>query len=337
MGHAVSLRIGVIGAGAMGAAHIRMLHETVPLARVSEVFDADAVRAGQVAGSVSARVASSALAVVESDEVDAVLIAAPDFTHAELALACIAVGKPVLCEKPLALTAKESRRVVDAEVAGGQQLVQVGFMRRYDPSYRELKQTLTGGRLGEPRLVHHVHRNATSNTSTTDANLITGSMIHEFDLVRWLLDDEVASIAVASPIQDGFRDPQLATIVMKSGTLVSAEVFVNASYGYDIRCEVVGTSGTASLVPPAHVSTRIGGAEGVPVGSDFVARFVSAYQNELRAWTRDALDGVVTGPSAWDGHMANLVAEAGVRALGSGTVEQIPLETAPAFYDHRAR
>ena len=333
----MSLRIGVIGAGAMGAAHVHMLHEAVPSARVSEVFDADAARASQVAGSVSARVASSALAVVESDEVDAVLIAAPDCTHAELALACIAVSKPVLCEKPLALTAEESRRVVEAEVAGGQQLVQVGFMRRYDPSYRELKQTLSDGRLGEPRLVHHVHRNATSNTSTTDANLITGSMIHEFDLVRWLLDDEVASIAVASPIQVGFRDPQLATIVMKRGTLVSAEVFVNARYGYDVRCEVVGTSGTASLVPPAHVTTRIGGVEGVPVGSDFVLRFVSAYQNELRAWTRDALDGVVTGPCAWDGHVANLVAEAGVRALQSGTVEQVLMEPTPAFYDPRAR
>ncbi|MBC7595798.1 MAG: Gfo/Idh/MocA family oxidoreductase [Kineosporiaceae bacterium] len=329
--------MGVIGAGAMGAAHVHMLHETVPSARVSEVFDADAARARQVAGSVSGRAAPSALAVVESDEVDAVLIAAPDFTHAELALACIAAGKPVLCEKPLALTAEESRSVVEAEVAGGQQLVQVGFMRRFDPSYRELKQTLTDGRLGEPRLVHHVHRNATSNTSTTDANLITGSMIHEFDLVRWLLDDEVASIAVASPIRDGFRDPQLATIVMMRGTLVSAEVFVNAKYGYDIRCEVVGTSGTASLVPPAHVSTRIGGAEGVPVGADFVVRFATAYQNELRAWTRDALYGVVTGPSAWDGHMANLVAEAGVRALESGTVEQVLLEPAPAFYSEGAR
>ena len=333
----MSLRIGVIGAGAMGTAHVHLVHGTVPLARVSEVFDADSARAKQVAGLVAARVASSALAVVESAEVDAVLLASPDFTHAELTLACIAAGKPVLCEKPLALTAEESRRVVEAEVAGGRQLVQVGFMRRYDPGYRELRQTLADGRLGEPRLVHHVHRNATSNTSTTDANLITGSMIHEFDLVRWLLDDEVASIAVASPIRDGFRDPQLATIVMRGGTLVSAEVFVNAQYGYDVRCEVVGTSGTASLVPPANVTTRIAGAEGVPVGSDFVLRFESAYRNELRVWTRDALDGVVTGPSAWDGHVANLVAQAGVRALQSGNVEKVLQEPAPEFYGHRSR
>lgn len=332
-----SLRIGVIGAGAMGAAHVQTLHDAVPAARVTQVFDADPERAVKVAEQAATEVGVSALAVIASPDVDAVLIAAPDFTHAELAIACIDAGKPVLCEKPLALTTEESRRVVDAEVAAGSQLVQVGFMRHYDPGYLELKQALSDGRLGEPRLVHHVHRNAKNQTSTTDANLITGSMIHELDLVRWLLEDEVASIAVASPVQHGFRDPQLATIVMGRGTLVSAEVFVNAQYGYDVRCEVVGTLGTASLVPPANITTRIGGTDGAPVGSDFVLRFAAAYQNELQAWTLDALEGVVTGPSAWDGHMANLIAETGVRALESGAVEAVPQEAAPAFYDRIAR
>ncbi len=315
----------------MGTSHAATFHDTVPMARVSLVFDVDLERADKIAELASAEVATSALAVIASTEVDAVVIAAPDFLHTELVIACIDAGKPVLCEKPLALTSKESGRIVAAEIAGGRQLVEVGFMRRFDPGYLELKQTLAGGHLGEPRLVHHIHRNAT-NSSTTDANLITGSMIHELDLVRWLLADEVASIAVASPIKKGFRDPQLATIVMSRGTLVSAEVFVNARYGYDVRCEVVGTMGTAALVPPANVTTRINGTEAVPVRPDFVTRFATAYQNELRAWTRDALNGVVTGPSAWDGHVANLVAEAGVRALKSGAAEPVLNEPTPTFY-----
>ncbi len=145
-------------------------------------------------------------------------------------------------------------------------------------------------------MVHCVHRNASSHTSTTSEGIVTGSMVHELDIVRWLLDDEVASIRVESPIAEGLRDPQLATIQMRSGVLVSVEVFVNAAYGYDVRCEVVGTSGTVSLVPPTPSSLRKAGLDGVRVRDDFIGRFSDAYRLELGAWAEDALNGVVHGP-----------------------------------------
>jgi myo-inositol 2-dehydrogenase/D-chiro-inositol 1-dehydrogenase len=328
----VSLRVGVIGVGAMGADHVRTIASSIPAARVSEVYDFDADRAYAVAQPVFAGVASSAEALIDSSAVDAVIICSPDSTHADLATACIAAGKPVLCEKPLAVTAEDALSVVDAEVAAGRQLVQLGFMRRYDPGYLELRESLRSGEIGEARMVHCVHRNASSHTSSTSEGIVTGSMVHELDIVRWLLDDEVAAIRVESPVASGLRDPQLATIEMRSGVLVTVEVFVNAAYGYDVRCEVVGTAGTASLVPPTPTSIRKSGLDGVRVRDDFIGRFADAYRLELGAWAVDALNGTVQGPSAWDGYVANVVAAAGVASLTVGGRQAVALDHRPDLY-----
>lgn len=328
----MSLRVGVIGAGAMGADHIRTIATSIPAARVSQVYDFNAETAYAAAQPVFATVATSAEALIDSSHVDAVLICSPDSTHADLAKACIEAGKPVLCEKPLAVTAEDSLSVVEAEIAAGRQLVQLGFMRRYDPGYVELRQTLRDGEIGEARLVHCIHRNVSSHTSSTSEAIVTGSMVHELDIVGWLLDDEVAAIQVDSPVAEGLRDPQLARIEMRSGVLVSVEVFVNAAYGYDVRCEVVGTSGTASLVPPTPTSLRKAGLDGVRVRDDFIGRFAGAYRLELGAWAEDALNGVVQGPSAWDGYVANVIAAAGVASLTVGGRQSVDAGTRPDLY-----
>lgn len=316
----------------MGADHVRTLSSSVPTARVSCVFDMDADRAAHVAGTAGGSTASSAESLIASDDVDAVIIASPDFTHADLAVACIAAGKPVLCEKPLAVTADDAMRVVDAEVAAGARLVQVGFMRRYDPGFVELRHTIGSGAIGDVRVVHNVHRNASSHTSATDSGIVTGSMIHELDTIGWLLDDTVASIRIESPVLDGLKDPQLATIWMSRGTMVTAEVFVNAGYGYDVRCEVVGTGGTASLVPTSRISTRVAGVEGLAIRDDFVAHFADAYRIELASWAQEALNGDQTGPNAWDGYVANVIAEAGVASLSSGDRETVTMPERPSLY-----
>ncbi|MFY0409536.1 Gfo/Idh/MocA family oxidoreductase [Solicola sp. PLA-1-18] len=328
----MSLRIGVVGAGAMGSEHVRVLSAHVPAARVTMVYDADAERADHVAGSVSAKVAGSGEELVRSDDVDAVVIASPDFTHADLVRTCIDARKQVLCEKPLALTSEESAGVVEAEAAAGRRYVQVGFMRRFDPGFVALRQAALGGAVGIPRMVHCVHRNAVSHTSTSSDNLITGSMIHELDTVRWLLGEEIVSIDVRSPVADGFADPQLAVIEMASGTLVTVEVFVNAHYGYDVGCEVVGTRGTTSLAAPQLVTHKRAGADETPIGDSFVARFADAYRIELNEWVEAALGGTPTGPTAWDGHVANVVASAGIASLHAGSRQGVELPPVPRLY-----
>jgi myo-inositol 2-dehydrogenase/D-chiro-inositol 1-dehydrogenase len=330
---AEQLRVGVIGAGAMGADHVRTLATTVAAARVTRVFDMDSARAGAVAAGAGALVAAGSAELIGADDVDAVVVASPDRTHAELVLACLQRGKPVLCEKPLAADAPTAMQLVDAEIATGRRLVQVGFMRRYDPGFLELRSVLASGALGQARIVHAVHRNASSSTSTDDSGLVTGSMIHELDTLPWLLGQPLVGIRVESPVVEGFRDPQLATLWFADETMATVEVFVNAGYGYDVQCEVVGTRGTASLSPATPVTTRVAGAESRPVRDDFVAHFADAYRAELTAWVRSCLDGLPGGPSAWDGYVALVAAGAGVASLGSGRREPVDPGARPAFYD----
>ncbi len=328
------VRVGVVGAGAMGSAHVRTIADSVPQGLVTTVFDLDADRAAAVAHPAGATVAGSAEEVVLSDEVDAVLVASPDFTHAELVRACLKAQKPVLCEKPLALSAAEALSVVEAEVTLGRRLVQVGFMRRYDPAFADLQRAVADGRLGDVRLVHAVHRNVSSTTSTDDAGLVTGSMVHELDVIPWLLNDQVRAVRVESPVTTGFRDPQQATVWTRGGVMATVEVFVNAAYGYDVQCEVVGTRGTAALGPVRSLASRIAGVEGRPLGGDFVEHFADAYRIELSAWIRACYAGESpSGPSAWDGYLANLAAEAGVRSLASGRREDVDPGVRPRLYD----
>ncbi|HEX2895249.1 MAG TPA: Gfo/Idh/MocA family oxidoreductase [Marmoricola sp.] len=336
MGEPVStaVRVGVVGAGAMGAAHVETLARWVPGAEVVAVYDADPGRADVVAGAVGAVAASSAEALIGDDSVDAVLVAAPDPTHEELALACLAAGKPTLLEKPLATSVEGARRVVDAEVAGGRRLLQLGFMRRFDPAYVALREAVLGGEVGEPRAAHCLHRNVQAHPTATSDGVLVNSAIHEFDCVPWLLDDRVTAVTVFAPAvpAGALQDVQVVVLELARGPVVTVEVSVNARYGYDIHTEVVGTGGTVSLTPPYGLSFRREAVDGRHVDADFVGRFLDAYRVELAAWVDGIAAGTVPGPSAWDGHLANVVAFAAVESLHTGTRVAVPPSEMPALY-----
>ncbi|WP_413450346.1 Gfo/Idh/MocA family oxidoreductase [Georgenia phoenicis] len=320
------LDVGVIGLGAMGADHVAALSEHVPDARVVAVHDAATHRAQEVATSVGARVAGSAEELIA--DVDAVVIASPDHTHAPLTLACLAAGKPVLCEKPLGVSVAETAAVLAAEEAAGRRLVTVGFMRRFDPGYLELREAVLGGLVGDPVLVHCVHRNAAPHPQATTDGVVGNSMIHELDILPWLVGLPVTGIEVRSPRAEGLREPQLAVVELGGGrVLATVEVFLSAQYGYDVRCEVVGTQGALSLCPPARLGLARNGRSGVAVPADFRVRFAEAYRAELCAWVAAASRGGATGASAEDGHLAGVVAAAGIESLHLGRRVPVPSES----------
>jgi myo-inositol 2-dehydrogenase / D-chiro-inositol 1-dehydrogenase len=335
-----TVRVGVIGTGAMGAAHVENLSRWVPGARVAQVFDVDPERATSIADQVGAVAAPSAEALVESGDVDAVLIAAPDPLHEPLTLACRAHGKPTQLEKPIARTVEGARRVVEAEVAGGRRLVQLGFMRHYDPAYLQLREAVLGGSIGRVKAAHCIHRNPHAHPTHTDASVLFGSMIHEFDSVPWLLDDPLAAVTVfASRVPDGeLKDLQVGVFETASGTVVTIEVFVNANYGYDIHTEVTGTEGTVSLTPPYGVSVRrsvsdTSGVDGRVVTKDGTERYLDAYRHEVSSWIHDIRSGTLTGPSSWDGYLANVAAFSAIESQRHGGRVELPQEERPGLYD----
>jgi myo-inositol 2-dehydrogenase/D-chiro-inositol 1-dehydrogenase len=319
----VDLNIGVIGTGDIGADHVRRLATQVAGARVRAVFDVETDRAGALAAEVKAVAHKSALELIDDPAVEAVLIAAPSSVHAELTIAGIAARKPVFCEKPLARSSEDCLKVIEAESAAGARFVQVGFMRRYDDGYRRVKGAIDEGRIGDVLLAHCIHRNAQSPPFFMSEMLLTDSVIHEIDVARWLLSEELEAATVVvgrkSPLApDHLRDPQLVLLEAASGALVDIEIFVNCQYGYDVRCEVVGSVGSVSLDLPSSGALTTAGNKGEAVPPDWKGRFGQAYRDELQDWVNGVREGTVSGPTAFDGYAATAVAEACVRSLQTG-------------------
>lgn len=333
----MSIRIGVIGAGLMGEDHAKLVTEDLSGATLQVVCDMDSARARTVADRFGAAdVTNDAHSVIARDDVDAVIVASPDFTHAPLSLACIKARKPVLCEKPLSQSSEECRQVIDAEIDAGQQFVMLGFMRRFDQSYVELRDAVASGKLGRALMMHNFHRNVeTPAADFTGAMAITNSAPHEFDVVRHVLGTEYASISAFQPRRS---DDLVAPVVMVLRTvddqLVTIEVNNNAGYGYDVRAELVGQSGSAAINPVAYTRTDMKLAAATRYDADWRARYHEAYVRQNRAFLRFVQTGIFPriASSCWDGYAAAIVAEAGVKALSSGQEQPVTMIPQPVFY-----
>ena len=227
--------------------------------------------------------------LIAAKDVDAIIVTSIGSTHEEFVLAAIAAGKPVFCEKPLATTAAACKRILDAEVTLGKRLVQVGFMRRYDAGYRLLKELVTKGGIGAPLIAHCAHRNPAVGDDYTTDMAITDTVIHEIDTMRWLLDDEYVSAQILYPKKTSkaskhLADPQIVLLETATGIRIDVEVFVNATYGYDIQCELVGETGVARLPEPSNVLMRSEAKLSVEILTDWKKRFIASYDVELQEW-----------------------------------------------------
>jgi len=340
----VTVGVGVIGTGMIGTQHVHRLSRAVVGSSVAAVFDVASDRAAALAQEVGARAAGSWSDLVEDPQVDAVMVASPGDLHAEQVLACLAAGKPVLCEKPLATTADDALKVVEAEVAAGRRLVQVGFMRRYDAGFRDVKAAIDAGEIGEPLLAHAVHRNPSVPDTFVGEMSLTDSLVHEFDTFRWLFAQEIVATTVIavrhSPLASHLRDPQIVLLELANGAVVDAESFVNCRYGYDVRCEVVGSTGTVALDNPRTTIVLGDGRRGEQVPPDWGVRFGQAYQDELQAWIDALAGGATVAPGAsdaWDGYAAISVAETAVASFTRHGRAEVRLADKPRLYTGEGR
>ncbi len=335
----MTLKIGVIGTGAIGQDHIRRITNTLTCGQVVAVTDINLAQAKETVAKygLKAEVYADGKALIAAKDVEVVLVTSWGPTHEEYVLAAIAAGKPVFCEKPLATTAEGCMNIVKAEVAAGKRLVQVGFMRPYDAGYRALKKVIDDGGIGDPLIVHCAHRNPAVGDSYKTDMAITDTVIHEIDVLRWLLNDDYKTVQVVYPkktrnASSHLADPQIILMETVKGVRIDVEVFVNCVYGYDIQCEVVGETGIARLPEPNNVPMRSAAKRSVEILTDWKQRFIDAYDVELQGFINGLISGKLTGPSAWDGYAAAVAADACVKAQSTGAIETVSMPERPVFY-----
>lgn len=334
-----TISVGVIGSGGMGARHAETLSGIVSGARVGGVMDLDRPRAEQLAAKCGSEAAvfEDEGALIRNDNTDAVVITTPDETHAGLVMQCLQHGKPVFCEKPLATTVEDARRIVDAEVELGRKVVQVGFMRRYDPQHLDVKNAIKSGDIGQPVLFKGTHRNAGALPGTSSESILVNSAIHDLDSARWMLGREIEEVYVhgtntGAAADDEVWDLQVIQLKLGGGCLANIEVYVNAGYGYEVDLEVVGDEGTIHIAPANAPELRKERHAGHTVEGDWLERFPDAYVLEMRRWIEDLRGGKLTGPDAWDGYISLLAVESCISSLRSGAKEPFESPQRPDLY-----
>ena len=297
------LGIGVVGVGEMGKRHAENLRRNVPEARLVAIADVSAERAQQVATEYEIERSYGSLeAMLENKEIDAVLIATPDKFHAHAVKLAATAGKDILCEKPLALTLGDAHEAIDAVAKAGRRL-QVGFMRRYDPAYAAAMKRIEAGEIGVPVIFKSVGRDKdqpplAAYESNLNGMLFYTNTIHDFDLARWLMRDEVTNVhafttSAIRPEVAKFGDvvASVVNLQYQQGAIGNIESYAQAVYGYDVRTEIVGSKGSIFVgslerIPAVFLTARSG--EQV-LADHFLSRFADAYLAEVRDFVQTIL------------------------------------------------
>lgn len=318
------LGIGVVGVGEMGKRHAENLRRNVPEARLIAIADVSAERARQVATELEIERSYGSLeAMLENKEIEAVLIATPDKFHAEAVGLAARAGKDVLCEKPLALNLPDAHETLDAVAKAGRRL-QVGFMRRYDPAYAAAMQRIEAGEIGVPVIFKSVGRDKdqpplAAYESNVNGMLFYTNTIHDFDLARWLMRDEVSGVhayttSAIRPEVTKYGDvvASVVNLQYKQGAIGNIESYAQAVYGYDVRTEIVGSQGSIFVgslqrMPAVFLSSR--GGEQV-LADHFLSSFADAYLAEVRDFVRTMLSDRAPRVTGEDGLKALAIAVA---------------------------
>lgn len=325
-------KIGVIGLGRMGQLYTRLLTTQVTGVQLSAVADVGVQARTQVVNAFSVcHVFADAHDLLALPELDAVVIATPTSTHHDLVIAAAGAGKAIFCEKPLALTLEETRTALEA-VARAQVPLQVGFMRRFDAGYQKAKTLIADGLIGYPVTFKSLGRDPFCPRvdyahPAQSGGLIFDMAIHDFDLARWLMGSEVervtaeGALLVCKDLETvGDIDNALINLRFANGELGNIEVSRNASYGYDIRTEVLGSEGAVMVGVHQHTPvvllTRAGARHDVT--PYLMERFGEAYRVQLQHFADCLRNGQSPSVGGTDALAACEIGVAATRAYQTG-------------------
>jgi scyllo-inositol 2-dehydrogenase (NAD+) len=336
------LGVGVIGVGEMGKRHAENIRRDVPEAQLIAIADLSAQRVTQIAEELEIEHAyTNVEEMLQRKDIHAVVIATPDKFHASVVKATAAAGKDMLCEKPLAITLEDAQVAVEAVSRAGVRL-QVGFMRRYDPAYAAARKRVEAGEIGTPVVFKSVGRDKdeppiAAFQSGVNGMLFYTNSIHDFDMARWLMQDEVTEVhsyttCAIRPEVAKYGDVVAGVINLKfsKGGIGNVDSHAQALYAYDVRTEIIGSKGSVFVgtlqgTPALFLSSA--GSNAV-LAEHFLSRFADAYLLEMRDFVRTVLSGKAPQVNGLDGLRALEIAVATEKSHMSGQACKVTRQAA---------
>ena len=323
------LNLALLGCGRIGQVHARSISQLADKARLVAVADAYEPAAQELAAASGAEVRSSAQ-IMQSNDVDAIIVGTPTDTHYQLIHDAAAAGKAIFCEKPIDMSAERIRDCIVAIKKTNVALL-AAFNRRFDPNFSDIQARIAAGEIGDVELITILSRDPAPPPISyikSSGGLFRDMMIHDFDMARFLLGEEVTSIfAVGSSLVDpeigaaGDIDTAAVTLSTASGKICQISNSRRASYGYDQRLEVHGSKGMLraenTLKNGVEVATQ-NGFQKAPAQHFFLERYEEAYRLEMAHFIDALNSGQTPSPSASDGLQAQLLADAAAQSLAIG-------------------
>jgi myo-inositol 2-dehydrogenase/D-chiro-inositol 1-dehydrogenase len=327
------LRLGLLGAGRIGKVHAAAI-ASLPSATLVAVADAfpDAAKALAVQYGAEVRTAD---AIMNASDIDGVLITTPTDLHATMIEQAARAGKAIFCEKPIDLDVERVRNCLKV-VAAEKAKLMVGFNRRFDPNFIEVRRQIDAGAIGAVEMVSITSRDPAppgGDYIQRSGGLFRDMTIHDFDMARFLLGEEPVTVyASASVLVDpeigrlGDFDSASLVLTTKSGKIAQISNSRRASYGYDQRIEVHGSKGLVSAENLRATNVEIATGDGYrrePLLNFFMTRYTEAYRAEIGAFVAAVESGGPITPSGEDGLRALVLAEAALKSVREKRVVEI--------------
>lgn len=327
------IRIAVLGCGRIGLMHALNI-AAHPRAQLAGVFDIFAPAAQTAAEKTGAPIFASVEEALASPQVDAVLIATATDTHADLLEQAVAAGKPVLCEKPIDLSLARVN-LCASRIAGSGVPVQLGFVRRFDPGHRAVRQAITGGQIGDLHQVTVTSRDpglAPEGYLKVSGGIFRDMTIHDFDMARFMLGEEVTQVyatgarLVDPALMEKLRDYDTVTVVLTTASGKQAVISNSrrATYGYDQRVEAFGDEGMAiseNRRPHGMTLHRADFTDRAePLLNFFIERYREAFDAEIDAFVTAIETGTPPEVDFEDGRQALILAEAALKSVQEARV-----------------
>ncbi len=326
-----TINVGIIGAGRIGKVHAETLAYRLPQAKPAVITDVNQESAQTLAAQLGIpRVAASAAEIFADPAIDAVLICSSTDTHAEMVVQAAEAGKQIFCEKPLDHTLARIDWALAAVKRAGVKL-QVGFNRRFDANFLRVRRGIEEGEIGTPHLMHLISRDPAPPPISyikVSGGMFLDMMIHDFDMARFLIGDEVEEIYTSAGVRvdeeigkAGDVDTAVVMLRFRNGVIGTIDNCRKSAYGYDQRAEVFGSGGaiaTENIYPNfAVISTAASVRKDLPLHF-FMQRYIDSFANEMRAFVEAIVEDKPTLVTGNDGRVPVAMALAARKSYDEG-------------------